>query len=226
MCSSKKGISAHQLHRQIGVTYKTAWFICHRIRHAMSNDIFKSKLSGIVEVDEAYVGGKPRKGDGKEHKRGRGTSKTPIMALVERNGNVKTKVVADITSKTLHGAITDIVHDSSTIMTDELSSYQGIGDLFDGGHEAVNHGAGEYSRGNVFTNTAESFFALLKRGVYGTWHKVSKNHLHRYASEFEFRWDRRKHSDAETFFDLFKMVVGKRLVYKYEFVRARYETEN
>jgi transposase-like protein len=214
MCASKKGISAHQLHREIGVTYKTAWFMCHRIRLAMRSDFLTSKLSGTVEVDETYVGGKPRQGDGKEHKRGRGTSKTPVLALVERDGQVRTKVIPNVTGNTLKETIKEQVESSSTIMTDEFSAYTGIGDHFKGGHHTVNHSEGEYMNGNASTNTAESFFSLLKRGIYGTWHKVSKEHLHRYTTEFEFRWDRRKESDAERMQDLMKMTKGKRLVYR------------
>lgn len=215
MVASKKGISAHQLHREIGVSYKTGWFMCHRIRHALKVDFTNvKKLSGTVEVDETYVGGKPRKGTGKKNKRGRGTKKTPVMVLVERQGNVRTKVICDVTAKTLKGAILDNVARKSAIMTDEMPSYNGIGKSYAGGHSTVNHGAGEYARADgTNTNTAESFFALLKRGMYGTFHHVSKKHLHRYCDEFSFRWDHRKADDCTRTLAALKMVGGKRLMY-------------
>lgn len=215
MVASKKGISTHQLHREIGITYKSAWFMCHRIRHTLKVNFTKArKLSGIVEVDETYVGGKPRKGTGKKNKRGRGTNKTPVMALVERNGKVRTKVICDVTAKTLKGAILDNVAKKSAIMTDEMPSYRGIGREYAGGHSTVNHGAGEYARADgTNTNTAESFFALLKRGMYGTFHHVSKKHLHRYCDEFSFRWDHRKTDDCARTAAALKMVAGKRLTY-------------
>lgn len=213
MCASKKGISAHQLHRELGVTYKTAWFICHRIRHAMQQD-GTLKLDGTVEVDETYVGGKPRKKG--VSKRGRGTKKQPVVALVERDGNVKSRVVADVTGKTLKGAIRESVDRSATIMTDEHAGYRGIGAEFDGGHKTVNHSSGEYARASdgACTNTVESHFALIKRGVYGTFHHVSKKHLQRYCDEFAFRWNHRKVTDGERTLAALEAVSGKRLMYR------------
>lgn len=153
MCSSKKGISAHQLARELEVTYKTGWFMCHRIREAMRSDI--GMLSGEVEVDETYVGGKPRKGTGK-HKRGRGTSKTPAIALVERGGRVKAHVITSVNSSNLKGAIHENVSPSSTIYTDELGSYHGVGADFAGGHKTVNHGEGRYVGSDVPARTRSS----------------------------------------------------------------------
>ena len=157
----------------------------------MDNQSF-DKLSGDVEVDETYVGGKPRKGNGKTNKRGRGTSKTPVVALVQRKGNVKTRVVPDVSSKTLKNAIRENVELSSRIITDEWRSYNGIGKKYEGGHFSVNHGRYEFDRDGINTNTAESFFALFKRSIYGTWHHISKKHIHRYSIELEYRWNRRK----------------------------------
>lgn len=188
MCSSKKGISAKQLQRNLGLaSYKSAWHMAHRVRHAMASGSFAGPLGGTVEVDETYVGGKPRKGDGKVHKRGRGTSKTPVVALVSRDGEVRTRVVASVDAKTLRDAIRTNVSPKARIVTDELAAYRRAAEGFEGGHATVNHGAGEYARDDVHTNTAESYFALLKRGVYGTFHHVSKEHLHRYCDEFSFR---------------------------------------
>jgi len=171
------------------------------------------RVTGNVEVDETYVGGKPRPGTG-YHKPGRGTSKTPVLALVERNGGVRTRVIADVTAKTLKGAIRDHVDRSAGIVTDEWPPYRGIGREFQGGHAVVNHGIGEYSANGANTNTAESFFALLKRGVYGTFHHVSKTHLPRYCDEFEFRWNHREAPDGQRMESALRGSVGKRLTYQ------------
>lgn len=216
MCASKKGISAHQLHRELGITYKTAWFMCHRIRHAMSDGggpFDGAKLTGTVEADETYVGGKPRyKGISKA---GRGTKKTPVAVLVERDGKARARVVCDVTAKTLKGNIRTHVAPDATIMTDEFPSYAGIGKDFAGGHQTVNHGAGEYAREDgANTNTAESYFALLKRGMYGTFHHCSKRHLQRYCDEFDFRWNHRETNDAERILSAVGRAEGKRLMYK------------
>ena len=211
-CSSKKGVSALQIKRQTGLTYKSALFLMHRVRFAMEPEQPEPKLSGTVEVDETYVGGKPReKGTSK---RGRGTSKTPVMALIERNGNARTVVPERVTAATLKGAIRQHVDCSSRIITDDFSSYHGIGKEFDGGHDIVKHSIGEYTRGDIYTNTAESFFSLLKRGIHGTFHHVSKKHLHRYVSEFEFRWNTRDLEDGARTVAAIKSSEGKRLFYK------------
>lgn len=215
MCSSKKGVSAKQLQRNLGLgSYQSAWHMAHRIRHAMS-DPDKGFLTGGVEVDETYVGGKPRPkaGEPRQGKRGRGTKKTPVVALVERNGRARAKVVEHVNSKTLKGAIRDHVNKKATIYTDEWSSYVGIGSEFDGGHKTVNHGKGEYVSGDATTNTVESYFALLKRGVYGTFHHISKQHLQRYCDEFSFRWDRRSWADGDRTVDVIRGAEGKRLTY-------------
>ncbi len=144
MCASKKGISALQLQRELYITYKTSWFMCHRIRYAMQDTNNNVKLTGTVEVDETYVGGEPRyKG---QSKRGRGTRKTPVLALIERKGNARTYVVYDVTSKILKGSIRKHIDSTAKIMTDDNSSYDGIGAEYDGGHESVNHSAREYAR--------------------------------------------------------------------------------
>lgn len=221
MCSHKKGVSALQLQRNLGLhTYKAAWFLAHRIRLAMRNDPLASKLQGIVEVDETYVGGKPRKGkkdaDGNPivNKRGRGTKKTPVVVLIERDGRVKTQVVEQVNADNLKAAIRESVSPKAAIMTDELNCYNGINQEFEGGHQTVNHSQGEYARGDVNTNSAESFFALLKRGVHGTFHHISKTHLHRYCDEFSFRWDERKVNDGERATEAIKGAEGKRLIYR------------
>ena len=185
----------------------------HRIRFAMS-EVFDSndKLRGTVEVDETYVGGKPRiKG---VSKRGRGTNKQPVLALVERGGRVRARCIPDVTGKTLKGAIREHVDRGATIMTDENWAYRGIGNEFKGGHGTVTHSKGEYARGNVHSNTVEGFFAILKRGIIGTFHSVSKQHLHRYLDEFAFRYNTRKLNDDERLIAALRSADGKRLMYR------------
>ena len=209
--TSKKGVSALEIHRQTGLSYKSALFMLHRIRFAMS-DSAPEPLAGDVEVDETYVGGKPRyKGQGK---RGRGTNKTPVMALVERNGSVKTKPVPNVTGKTLKQAIRNNVHASARIITDDNPAYNGIGKDYKGGHHTVCHSAKEYVRGDIHSNTVEGFFSTVKRGLNGIYHSVSKEHLHRYMSEFEFRYNHRDIEDGERTKAVIKGSDGKRLMYK------------
>jgi transposase-like protein len=210
-CASKKGVSALQISRECHITYKSALFLMHRIRYAMTVPQQQEKLQGTVEADETYVGGKPRfKG---YSKRGRGTQKTPVLALVERNGNIRVRVIPNITSKTLKAEMQKEIDKRARIITDEFPVYRNIGKEFTGGHDVICHNRREYVRGDVYTNTAESFFALLKRGVYGTFHAVSKKHLHRYIGEFAFRWDTRKLNDGARITKAIKNAEGKRLTY-------------
>ena len=215
LCSAKKGISALQLQRELEFgSYRTAWHMAHRIRHAMSREPMASLLKGTVEVDETYVGGKPRPGSDEKAKRGRGTKKTPVVALVERDGRVRARKIDRVDGATLKGAIRDNVDRSSRIMTDEWAAYRGIGAEFKGGHEVVTHSAGEYARGDAHTNTLESFFALLKRDVIGSFHHVSKQHLDGYCAEFSFRWDHRSINDSQRTEIAIQMTHGKRLSYR------------
>jgi transposase-like protein len=218
MCSSKKGISALQLQRNLGLgSYKTAWFMAHRIRLAFRNDPIGPTLKGIVEVDETYVGGKPRPGTGK-HKSGFGTKKAPVLVLVQRDGPSVVKPIPRVDSQNLKGTIEANVEKSAIIMTDELNRYRGLNKKF-AGHEHVNHSIRQYAKllkdGTVVhTNTAESYFALLKRGIMGAFHHVSKQHLHRYCDEFSFRWNNRKIEDGERTAEAVRKTRGKRLIYK------------
>jgi transposase-like protein len=215
MTSSKKGISSHQMARELGITQKSAWFLDHRIREAMKEGPILKLFQGIVEVDETYVGGKPRiKG---QSKRGRGTKKTPVMVLVERNGNAKAIPLERVDSRTLKSHIAVTVAKDSVIMTDELPAYRGL-DREYAGHETVQHSAGQYVRAGkdglrIHTNTGESFFALLKRGHYGIFHQLSKKHLHRYCNEFTFRWGHRNVTDGERMVAAIRGAEGKRLMY-------------
>lgn len=213
ICSHKKGVSALQLQRNLGLhTYRSAWHLAHRIRLAMKQDPLASKLRGVVEVDETYIGGKPRRGG--NHKRGRGTEKSPVMVLVERKGNMVSRPIENVNARTLKTAIREVVNKNSTIMTDEWPSYRGIDKEFKGGHKMIHHASGEYVNGNISTNTAESFFALLKRGVHGSFHHISKKHLGRYCDEFSFRWNHRKTNDGERAVFAIQGAEGKRLVYR------------
>jgi transposase-like protein len=190
LCSSKKGMSAHQLHRMLGVTYKSAWFMAHRIRYAMEQPPFAKPLTGVVEADETYVGGKERnrKRKDKQKKTGRGTDKTPVVVLVERGGEARSFRMANVTGLELKGAIRRNVAKDARIMTDSFKSYRGLHKEF-ASHEYVSHSDGEYARGEVHTNTAENYFSILKRGIDGTYHHISEAHLPRYLAEFDFRYN-------------------------------------
>lgn len=173
-----------------------------------------SKLTGIVECDETYIGGKPRLGDGKTHKRGRGTSKTPVFAAVERNGKIRRRVVADVTGETLQNAIKEEVDIQARIITDDYAAYKGIGFPYAGGHDSICHSTREYARGDVHTNTVESSFAVVKRGIVGIYHNVSREYLHRYLWQFDFIWNHRTLNDGERIVKALQSAEGKRLMYK------------
>lgn len=228
ICAHKKGVSARQLQRDLGLgSYRTAWHLAHRIRLAMREHPLADLLRGTVEVDETYVGGKPRKAarafsskqirSAKQRaSTGRGTHKVAVVALVERGGRAVSRPVERVDAKHLKGAIRESVDRSAAIHTDEWPAYRGIGSEFAGGHETVNHHRGEYARGNVTSNSVESYFSLLKRGVYGTFHHVSKKHLHRYCDEFSFRWNTRDLEDSAATKLAVRGAEGKRLMYKPE----------
>jgi transposase-like protein len=211
--ASKKGISAHQLHRMLGVTYRSAWFMAHRLRYAMSSGPNASLLRGTVEIDETYIGGK-RKG-----RYGRGPAdggrKAAVVALVERGGSVRAFPMEKITGHTMDNAILrNVAPEGSRLMTDDTHIYQGKKRINGIPREIVSHTHGEYVRGDAYTNTAEGFFSLLKRGIVGTFHHVGKGHLARYVSEFEFRYNVRKLADAQRPALLVQSAEGKRLTYK------------
>jgi transposase-like protein len=210
--TSKKGVAALEIMRHCQISYKSALFLMNRIRFAMAPEPDAPKLHGTVEVDEMYIGGKPRyKGISK---RGRGTFKTPVFAAVERGGKIRRRVVANVTGETLKQAIRDEVDTQARIVTDELSVYAGIGSEYAGGHHKVTHSTREYVRGDIHTNTVESSFALVKRGIMGVYHNVSKDYLHRYLWQFDFIWNNRYLNDGERTAQLIRVTEGKRLMYK------------
>lgn len=237
LCASKKGMSAHQLHRLIGVTYKSAWFMAHRIRWSMTQEPLSSKLDGIIEVDETYVGGKPRKTNfptndpekkdrvlGKDRKpkdglavRAPHAGKEIVMALVQRGGKVRSQHIDRVTGATLKPVLREYLAEGVHIMTDSAT---GLKDTSKENwkHSRVNHSAGEYVRYEngvcISTNTVEGYFSLLKRAVYGTYHHVSKQHLHRYLSEFDFRYNARELDDVKRAEMALDGTNGKRLFYR------------
>ena len=210
LCTSKNGMSAHQLHRMLGVTYKTAWFIFHRVREAMRDPAFQSQLTGVVEADE-YIGGKRRASGGRPGPKDK--NKAAVFALVERGGRARSFHVARVDAATLRPAIRQHVERDASVVTDEWRSYRGLDTHF-ASHETVKHGEGEYVRGAVHTNTIEGYFATLKRGVNGVYHRVSPAHLHRYLNEFDFRYNTRDATDGGRMVAALKQTEGKRLMYR------------
>jgi transposase-like protein len=214
LCSSKKSISASQLSRMLKISYKAAWFLNHRLRHAMSPEMPLAKLlTGTVEVDETYIGGK-QQGVGSGSK----ARKTPVVALIERSGEARVKVVSHVSARNLGEALHQCVSKDAVVNTDENPSYKKVVKPWKA-HHCVNHSLNEYTRKNrdgsiATTNTAESFFSLLKRGVIGAWHHVSREHLPKYANEFAFRWNYRDVTDGERMRAAVAVTVGKRLTYK------------
>lgn len=219
MCASKKGMSAHQLHRMIGLPYKTAWFMAHRIREGM-RELNPTPMGGegrTVEADETYVGGKEKN----RHKSKRnkkvigGVGKEMVFSLVERNGKVRSQHLPTINTKNLKEILTEQLNKGTAVMTDGAGQYRHVYKDFP--HEAVNHDIGEYVRGEAHTNTIEGYFSVLKRGITGTYHHVSQKHLKRYLAEFDFRYNERAKlevTDEERTVKAVKGVVGKRVTYQ------------
>jgi transposase-like protein len=209
VCSSKKGISSLQLQRILGLgSYRTALFMSHRIRHAIQDPAFSDKLTGTIEADETYVGGKTR-GHGR-HFMG---NKVPVFSLVERGGRVRSQVMKHVTGKNLKAVLKANVEPASTIMTDELPAYRRATKDF-ASHQAVNHSVREYVRGLAHTQSVDGFFSLLKRGVVGTFHHISEQHLPLYLAEFDHRHNTRFLTDGERTVIGLKKANGKQLTYK------------
>ena len=220
-CASKKGISAHQIHRLLDITYKSAWFMMHRLREAMAPGGPLDQLGGegkFVEADASYIGGKERnKHVGKrDPKKIGGTGKMVVHTLVERGGRARSRHVPNVRGETLAPILFGEVDRKSALMTDTAGGYLHVGKKF-ARHEMVDHGADEYVRGDAHSNTVEGYFSILKRGIIGTYHHVSEAHLQRYLHEFDFRHSNRAKlgvSDELRAERALKGIVGKRLTYR------------
>jgi transposase-like protein len=212
LCSSKKSISALQLSRMLGLGYQAAWFMAHRIRFAVGQEMpLYRLLKGVVEVDETFVGGK---GD----RATKLSRQTPVMALIEQDGQMRTRVVPNVSQRNIGNALRDCVSKDAVICTDEHGAYRQPAKQFKAHHTVV-HSKYEYILKtpdgiSAGTNRCESFFSLLKRGVHGVWHSVSREHLHRYANEFAFRWNTRDLTDGDRMETAVGLASGKRLTYK------------
>ena len=212
LVSSKKGISSHQLHRTLGVTYKTAWFMTHRLREALKDPVFTNKLGGkgkFVEADETYWGNTNKKRPG-----ARGYAhKEKIFALVERDGEVRSFHVPQVTGKTLKPIIQEQIEKDTHIVTDDMGAYKGLDKEFDN-HSVVCHSQNEYVRGSIYTNTIENYFSILKRGLVGVYQHIGPQHLKRYIGEFDFRYNFRGITDTERRDVALQGIEGKRLMYR------------
>lgn len=219
MCASKKRMSAHQLHRMLGLPYKTAWFMAHRIREGMRELSPSGPLGGegkTVEVDETYVGGKEKNkhASKRRHVGTGGAGKEIVFGLVEREGRVRSHHIPSVTAKTLRPIMEEQIAKASKLYSDDGGAR--VGREFPN-HASVNHSIGEYVRGDVHTNTIEGYFSIFKRGITGVYHHVSPQHLKRYLGEFDFRYNERTAlnvSDAERAVKAVAGVVGKRLTYR------------
>lgn len=224
LCSSKKGISSHQLHRILEVQYKTAWFLSHRIREAMRD----GKLApmggpgGVVEADETFIGrleGIPKPNRRREGKKGGGGSqayKNTVLTLVERGGRARSFHVESTTVSQIVPIVRDNIKRETRLMTDEARHYLAVGREF-AEHSAVEHGKDEYVRGDIHTNTVEGYYSIFKRGMRGTYQHCGEKHLHRYLAEFDFRYNNRIAlgvSDKERTTNALTGMKGKRLTYR------------
>jgi transposase-like protein len=221
LCASKKGMSAHQLHRMLKVTYRSAWFMAHRIRYTMSQEPLSSKLEGVVEVDETYIGGKLRVGTYKPkdnyHRKRLGpiANKAAVVSVLQRGGRVQSTHVERVTSENLRTMVDTMIDENAHVMTDSSTVLEKAL-LGRRTHSQVNHTAKEYVRYEdgmcITTNAIEGYFATLKRGINGVYHHVGKQHLHRYLSEFDFRYNSRKEKDGDRTLLALSGAGGKRLM--------------
>lgn len=216
LMAHKKGISSVQLGKDIGVTQKTAWFMLHRIRFAVRTKSFEKKLKGTIEADETYIGGQEKnKHFDKKTKNSQGRSlktKTAVFGINQRNGIVSAQTVEHVSRKNIHGILMEQVSPSANVITDEWQAYNHLDEHFKS-HNRVYHSKKNYVRGNIHTNGIESFWAILKRGIFGIYHQVSRKHLDRYVDEFEFRFNSKDIDDNKRFALMLNSCSGK-LTYK------------
>ncbi len=215
LCASKKGMSSLQFQRMLGLSYRSAWFMTHRIREMVChNPVVTAKLKGTVEADETYVGGREK---GKRGTPGPESKKTPVLGMVERGGNVRSCVVDRVTLANLKPLLQEHIETDAYLNTDDSAIYYKMKPVFPN-HAAINHSADEFVRNEngrkVTTNTIEGYFSLIKRGVYGTYHHWSRHQLFRYLYEFDFRYNTRNVTDAERTRQMLKGMDGKRLFYR------------
>ncbi len=217
LCASKKGMSAHQLHRMLKVTYRSAWFMAHRIRYTMTQEPLSSKLTGVVEIDETYIGGKlriPRKRADGEKRQSVVSNKAAVVSVLQRNGRVQSRHIQRVTAENLKPIVEQMVSEDAHVMTDSANVL--VGALRNHKHDQVNHFAKEYVRYEdgvcITTNSVEGFFGLLKRGITGVYHHVGQQHLHRYLTEFDYRYNSRKETDSMRTVHALKSTTGKRLM--------------
>lgn len=221
LASSKKGVSSHQIHRALGVTYKTAWFITHRLREAMRPSGELERLGGfgkVVEADETYVGGKEcnKHANKRKHLGRGGIGKAVVFSLVERGGKVRSSHIKDANAATLSAVMREQISSASYLMTDDARQYLTPGKEYFA-HEAVGHKSGEYVRGNAHTNTVEGYFSIFKRGMTGVYQHCSQHHLKRYLAEFDFRYNTRSglgYDDMARTMEALKGAKGRRLLYR------------
>jgi len=223
LCASKKGMSAHQLHRMLGITYKSAWFMAHRIRYAMGKEPLASKLKGVVEIDETYIGGKirfgtaPWNGGAPRIIRDPRANKAAVVSFLERSGDVRSFHVERVTSDNLKPILNEMVEEGTHLMTDSTTTLK-FPKNSAWKHGVVNHTKKEYARYEngtcISTNAVEGYFGLLKRGINGVYHHVGRQHLNQYLKEFDFRYNARKITDGERTLLALKGADGKRLMLK------------
>jgi transposase-like protein len=220
LCSSKKGISANQLSRSLEISLKAAWFLAHRIREAMAphSAAMMGGLGKIIEADETFVGGREKNKHARKRRSDNigGAGKEIVLALVERGGAVRSQHIPEVNAKTLRPILRAQLKADTSLMTDDAGQWRVVGREYPR-HEVVNHGIGEYVRGDAYTNTIEGYFSILKRGIAGVYHHVSPQHLKRYLAEFDFRYNERAALEVDDFSRTMKALVGvsgKRLTYK------------
>lgn len=214
VCASKKGISAHQLHRMLGIGYKSAWFMCHRIRYTMTQEPMAGMLKGVVEVDEVYIGGKEKGRPGMPRL---DSNKQPVVALLERGGRVRAFPMVRVTKDNIVPILKEHIDQTAHIMTDESPVYKWPTQHF-AKHDSVKHRTGEYARKEngltITTNSVEGFFSIVKRGNYGTFHHWGKPYTQQYLNEFTYRYGTRSLTDTQRAELALKGVEDKRLMLK------------